>query len=65
MTYKDRDVKKTHKKVLKKARFLNIDLRTLDFLDEIPHQLDGPRIPEIYDFGGKPTPFRGPLKRVL
>ena len=64
MSYKNRDVKKTHKIVQKRARFLNIDPRIWDLLDEIPHQLDGPRIPELYDFAGKPSPYRGPLKRV-
>ena len=66
MTNRKRNIKTEQNNVLKKARSLNIDIKKLDFLDEIPHQLDGPRIPELYDFGGKPSPYtRGPIKRVL
>ena len=66
MNILENSVKTEHKKVQKRARSMNIDMKKLDFLDEIPHQLDGPRIPELYDFAGKPSPYtKGPIKRVL
>ena len=66
MVYPKKNAKSEFKKVRKKAGPVLRELEKLDFLDSIPHQLDGPRIPELYGRTIKPVPYtKGLIRRVL